>query len=57
MLKRAPQTELDNDLEQTPNFVFKGTDTFARFLVIISPFIIQNQIESIIRTPNSVKKN
>ena len=64
--KRALQTESDDDLEQTPNFVFKGNETFARFLVIksmeekavtsLSPFIIEKQIESIIGSPKSVKK-
>ena len=64
--KRALQTESDDDLEQTPNFVFKGNETFARFLVIksmeekavtsLSPFIIEKQVESIIGSPKSVKK-
>ena len=53
-------------MEQTPNFVFKGNDTLARFLVIkpmdgkaitsLSPFIIEKQIESIIGSSKSVKK-
>ena len=64
--KRALQNESDDDTEQTPHFVFKGNDCFARFLVIksmeekavtsLSPFIIEKQIESIIGTPKSVKK-
>ena len=64
--KRALQTESDDDIEQSPHFVFKGNDVFARFLVIkameekavtsLSPFIIEKQIESIIGTPKSVKK-
>ena len=64
--KRALQTESDDDLEQTTNFVFKGYDIFARFLVIksmeekavtsLSPIIIEKQIESIIGSPKSVKK-
>ena len=64
--KRALQTESDDDIEQSPHFVFKGNDGFARFLVIksmeekavtsLSPFIIEKQIESIIGTPKSVKK-
>ena len=64
--KKALQTESDDDIEQSPHFVFKGNDGFARFLVIksmeekavtsFSPFIIEKQIESIIGTANSVKK-
>ena len=64
--KRALQTESDDDIEQSPHFVFKGNDSFTRFLVIksmeekavtsLSPFIIEKQIESIIGTPKSVKK-
>ena len=62
--KRALQTESDDDIEQSPHFLFKGND--GRFLVIksmeekavtsLSPFIIEKQIESIIGTPKSVKK-
>ena len=64
--KRALQPESDDDLEQSPHFVFKGNETFVRFLVIksmeekavtfLSPLIIEKQIESIIGTPKSVKK-
>ena len=64
--KRALQTESDDDIEQSPHFVLKGNDGFARFLVIksmeekavtsLSPFVIEKQIESIIGTPKSVKK-
>ena len=64
--KRALQTESDDDLKQTTNFVLKDNDTFARFLVIksmeekavtsLSPFIIEKHIESIIGSPKSVKK-
>ena len=64
--KRALQNESDDDTEQTPHFVFKGNDCFARFLVIksmeekavtsLSPFVIEKQIESITGTPKSVKK-
>ena len=53
-------------MEKNPHFVFNGNDCFARFLVIKSmeekavmslfPFVIEEQIESIIGTPNSVKK-
>ena len=63
---RPCQNDIDDDLE-SPNFVFSGNDTFARFLVIqsqdgsnpvtfLSPFIIEKQIESLIGTPKSVKK-
>ena len=64
--KRLLQTESDDDTEQNPHFVFKGNDSFARFLVIkseeekavtsLSPFVIEKQMESIIGTPKSVKK-
>ena len=64
--KRALQTKSENNIEQSPRFVFKGNDGFARFLVIksmeekavtsLSPFIIKKHIESIIGTPKSVKK-
>ena len=64
---RPCQNDIDDDLE-SPNFVFSGNDTFARFLVIqsqdgsnpvtsLSPFIIEKQIESLIGTPKSAKKN
>ena len=63
---RPCQNDTDNDLE-SPNFVFSGNDTFARFLVIqsqdgsnpvtsLSHFIIEKQIVSLIGTPKSVKK-
>ena len=63
---RPCQNDTDDDLE-SPNFVFSGNDTFARFLVIqsqdgsnqvtsLSPFIIEKQIKSLIGTPKSVKK-
>ena len=63
---RPCQNDIDDDLE-SPNFVFSGNDTFARFLVIqsqdgsnpvtsLSPFTIEKQIESLIGTPKSVKK-
>ena len=63
---RPCQNDIDDDLE-SPNFVFSGNNTFARFLVIqsqdgsnpvtsLSPFIIEKQIESLIGTPKSVKK-
>ena len=50
---RPCQNDIDDDLE-SPNFVFSGNDTFARFLVIqsqdgsnpvtsLSPFIIENK--------------
>ena len=32
--KRLLQTESNDDTEQNPHFVFKGNDSFARFLVI-----------------------
>ena len=60
------QTESDDDTEQNRHFVFKGNDSFARFLVIkseeekavtsLSPFVIEKQMERIIGTPKSVKK-
>ena len=63
---RPCQNDIDDDLE-SPNFVFSGTDMFARFLVIqsqdgsnrvtsLSPFIIEKQIKSLIGTPKSGKK-
>ena len=64
---RPCQNDTDDDLG-SPNFVFSGNDTFARFIVIksqdgsnpvtsLSPFVIKKkQIESLIRTPKSVKK-
>ena len=63
---RPCQNDIDDDLE-SPNCVFSGNDTFARFLVIgrqygsnpvtsLSLFIIEKQIESLIGTPKSVKK-
>ena len=63
---RPCQNDTDDDLG-SPNFVFSGNDTFARFLVIksqdgsnpvtsLSPFVIEKQIESLIGTPKSVKK-
>ena len=62
---RPCQNDIDDDLE-SPNFVFSGNDTFARFLVIqsqdssnpvtsLSPFVIDKQI-ALIGTPKSVKK-
>lgn len=63
--KRYMAYENDDD-QETTNYIFKGNDTFARFLVIqskdekeitsLSPFVIEKQIESIIGTPKSVKK-
>ena len=64
---RPCQNDTDDDLG-SPNFVFSGNDTFVRFLVIksqdssnpvtsLSPFVIEKQIESLIGTPKSVKKN
>ena len=51
---------------QSPHFIFKSNDSFARFLVIqsledktvtfLSPFVIENQVESLIGTPKSIKK-
>ena len=63
---RPCQNDTDDDL-RSPNFVFSGNDTFARFLVVqsqdgsnpvtsLSPFNIEKQIESLIGTPKSVKK-
>ena len=63
---RSCQNDIDDDLE-SPNFVFSGNDTFARFLVVqsqdssnpvtsLSPFVIEKQIETFIGTPKSVKK-
>ena len=63
---RPCQNDTDDDL-RSPNFVFRGNDTFARFLVVqsqdgsnpvtsLSPFNIEKQIESLIGTPKSVKK-
>ena len=63
---RPCQNDIDDDLA-TSNFVFSGNDTFPRFLVIqsqdgsnpvtsLSPFVIEKQIESLIGTPESVKK-
>ena len=63
---RPCQNDTDDDFG-SPNFVFSGNDTFARFLVIKSqdgsnpvtslpPFVIEKQIESLIGTPKSVKK-
>ena len=65
--KRILQTESDDDADQSPHFVFKSNEAFAKFLVIqslkekavtsLSPFVIEKQIESLIGTPKSVKKN
>ena len=63
---RPCQNDTDDDLG-SPNFVFSGNDTFARFFVIqsqdgsnqvtsLSPFIIKKQTESSIGTPKSIKK-
>ena len=64
--KRILQTESDDDADQSPHFVFKSNETFAKFLVIqsleekavtsLSPFVIEKQIESLIGKPKSVKK-
>ena len=64
--KRILQTESDDDVDQSPHFVFKSNETFAKFLIIqsleekavtsLSPFVIEKQIESLIGTPKSVKK-
>ena len=64
--KRILQTESDDDADQSPHFVFKSSETFAKFLVIqsleekagtsLSSFVIEKQIESLIGTPKSVKK-
>ena len=64
--KRILQTESDDDPDQSPHFVFKSNETFAKFLVIqsleekavtsLSPFVTEKQIESLIGTPKSVKK-
>ena len=64
--KRILQTEFDDDADQSPHFVFKSNETFAKFLVIqsleeksvtsLSPFVTEKQIESLIGTPKSVKK-
>ena len=63
---RPCQNDTKDDLG-SPNFVYSGNDTFARFFIIksqdssnpvtsLSPFVIEKQIESLIGTPKSVKK-